>query len=48
MVNELAAIVQELGGEGVVGRPVRSSQDLSEAIRDGFPEPVLRAFLPPG
>jgi putative toxin-antitoxin system antitoxin component (TIGR02293 family) len=45
MVNELAAIVHELGGEDVVGRSVRTSEDLSDVIREGFPEPVLRAFV---
>lgn len=37
MVNELRAVVNELGGEETLGRRVSSDGDLREAIREGFP-----------
>jgi putative toxin-antitoxin system antitoxin component (TIGR02293 family) len=45
MVNELTAIVGELGGEATVGRPIRSGEDMSEAIREGFPQSVVDALI---
>lgn len=45
MVDELTAIVGELGGEASVGRPVVSDADMSEAIRDGFPNAVVQALV---
>jgi len=41
MVNELHAVVEELGGEPVLGRPLRSVTDLQAAIREGFPTLVV-------
>ena len=41
MVNELRAVVEELGGESVLGRPLRTQNDLHNAIRDGFPQTVV-------
>jgi hypothetical protein len=32
MVNELYAVVEELGGEPVLGRPLRTETDLQAAI----------------
>ena len=48
MVNELAAVLGELGGEAGVGRAVRTSQDLSAAIREGFPHEALNALTSTG
>lgn len=45
MVNELTAIVGELGGEATVGRPIRSGTDMSDAIREGFPHSVVDALV---
>jgi putative toxin-antitoxin system antitoxin component (TIGR02293 family) len=45
MVNELTAIVDELGGEAVVGRSIRSGEDMSAAIREGFQPAVVDALL---
>ena len=41
MVNELHAVVEELGGEPVFGRALRSQTDLQAAIREGFPQTVV-------
>jgi len=48
MVNELAAVLDELGGEAGVGRAVRTSQDLSAAIREGFSHEALNALTSTG
>jgi putative toxin-antitoxin system antitoxin component (TIGR02293 family) len=48
MVNELAAVVDELGGEAGVGRAVRTSEDLSAAIREGFPHEAVAALTSTG
>lgn len=45
MVNELTAIVGELGGESAVGRQIRSGEDMSAAIRQGFPHTVVDALV---
>jgi putative toxin-antitoxin system antitoxin component (TIGR02293 family) len=45
MVSELNAIVGELGGEAAVGRRIRTGEDMSAAIREGFPTSVVDAFL---
>jgi hypothetical protein len=45
MVGELQAVIEELGGEPVLGRPLRSSADLQAAIRDGFPQPVVQELM---
>jgi putative toxin-antitoxin system antitoxin component (TIGR02293 family) len=44
MVDELPAIVGELGGEATVGRPIRSAEDMSAAIREGFLHSVVDAL----
>lgn len=41
MVNELSAVVSELGGERTLGRRFSSEGDLREAIREGFPPAVV-------
>ncbi|MGH9454015.1 MAG: type II RES/Xre toxin-antitoxin system antitoxin [Terriglobia bacterium] len=41
MVNELHAVVEELGGEPVLGRSLRTTTDLEAAIREGFPQTVV-------
>jgi putative toxin-antitoxin system antitoxin component (TIGR02293 family) len=45
MVNELAAVVHELGGVPVLRRRFRSDDDMHEAIRQGFPQPVLKEVM---
>ena len=45
MANELRAVVKELGGERVLGRPLVSDSDLREAIREGFPHAVLQEVM---
>jgi putative toxin-antitoxin system antitoxin component (TIGR02293 family) len=45
MVGELQAVIEELGGEPVLGRPLRSGADLQAAIRDGFPQPVVQEVM---
>src|SRR5271166_6611854 len=45
MVNELRAVVQELGGEQAIGRPLSSDYDMREAIREGFPLEVLQELM---
>jgi putative toxin-antitoxin system antitoxin component (TIGR02293 family) len=45
MVIELEAVVEELGGEPVLGRPLRSGADLQAAIREGFPQPVVQEVM---
>ena len=41
MVNEVHAVVAELGGEAVLGRSLRTVADVQEAIREGFPRSVI-------
>ena len=45
MVNELRAVVQELGGEQTLGRALSSESDLREAIREGFPPAVVEELM---
>ena len=45
MVNELHAVVEELGGEPVLGRSLRTEKDLHLAIRQGFPQGVVGEML---
>jgi len=42
MASELHAVVDELGGEAVLGRRLRRNSDLQTAIREGFPQQVLQ------
>jgi putative toxin-antitoxin system antitoxin component (TIGR02293 family) len=41
MVNELRAVVKELGGEQILGHGLSSDRDMREAIREGFPPAVV-------
>jgi putative toxin-antitoxin system antitoxin component (TIGR02293 family) len=45
MVNELRAVVKELGGEQTLGRSLSSDRDLREAIREGFPPAVVKGLM---
>jgi putative toxin-antitoxin system antitoxin component (TIGR02293 family) len=45
MVNELSAIVGELGGQAAIGRAVHSDEDMSAAIRAGFPYAAVKGLL---
>ena len=45
MVNELNAVVSELGGHLAIGRTVRSDEDMSAAIREGFPHAAVEGLL---
>src|SRR5580698_3429598 len=45
MVNELHAVVKELGGRSVLGRRLGSQRELCEAIREGFPPAVVEELM---
>src|SRR5258707_10072923 len=45
MVNELRAVLRELGGRSVLGRNLASQRDLSDAIREGFPPAVVEELM---
>jgi putative toxin-antitoxin system antitoxin component (TIGR02293 family) len=45
MVDELRAVVEELGGEQTLGRALSSDRDMREAIREGFPPAVVRELM---
>ena len=45
MVNELRAVVEELGGEQTLGRAFSSERDIREAIREGFPPAVVKELM---
>ncbi|MGC2531903.1 MAG: antitoxin Xre-like helix-turn-helix domain-containing protein, partial [Candidatus Sulfotelmatobacter sp.] len=45
MVNELRAVVKELGGRTVLGRTLNNQHDLCEAIRTGFPPAVVEQLM---
>jgi putative toxin-antitoxin system antitoxin component (TIGR02293 family) len=45
MVNDLRAVVKELGGRSVLGRKLASQRDLCQAIRDGFPPAVVEELM---
>ena len=45
MTNELNAVIRELGGPVVLGRRVRSDEDMSAAIREGFPHAAVEGLL---
>jgi putative toxin-antitoxin system antitoxin component (TIGR02293 family) len=45
MVNELHAVVEELGGEPVLGRTLRTETDLQAAIREGFPQRTIEEVM---
>jgi putative toxin-antitoxin system antitoxin component (TIGR02293 family) len=45
MVNELQAVVRELGGRNTLGRNLSTPNDLRQAIREGFPYPVVKELM---
>ena len=45
MANELRAVVDELGGEAVLGRRLNRDVDLQAAIREGFPQKVIEELM---
>ena len=45
MANELRAVVEELGGEAVIGRRLKRDSDLQTAIRDGLPRRVIDELM---
>jgi putative toxin-antitoxin system antitoxin component (TIGR02293 family) len=45
MVNELQAVVDELGGRPILGRALRTETDLQAAIRVGFPQTVVEEVM---
>jgi putative toxin-antitoxin system antitoxin component (TIGR02293 family) len=45
MVTELDAVVEELGGEPILGRSFRTETDLQEAIREGLPQTVVEEVM---
>lgn len=45
MVNELTAVVAELGGAAVLGRPLTTDDELRTAIREGFPARVVQQLM---
>jgi putative toxin-antitoxin system antitoxin component (TIGR02293 family) len=45
MASELSAVVEELGGEAVLGRRLNRDIDLRAAIRDGFPQEVIAELM---
>lgn len=45
MASELRAVVEELGGEAVLGHRLRRYSDLHTAIRKGFPQKVIDELM---
>jgi len=45
MVNELRAVMEELGGKSALGRSLRTGSDLQTAIREGFPQRVVEQVM---
>ena len=45
MVNEVQAIVSELGGPTAIGHKVESEEQLREAIREGLPQLVVEEVM---
>jgi putative toxin-antitoxin system antitoxin component (TIGR02293 family) len=45
MVNELHAVFEELGGEPILGRSLRTDADLQAAIREGLPQTVVEEVM---
>ncbi len=45
MVNELRAVVKELGGQHALGRNLSTDRDLRDAIREGFPPAVVEELM---
>jgi putative toxin-antitoxin system antitoxin component (TIGR02293 family) len=45
MVNEISAVVAELGGEHTLGRALTNDEEMRGAIRDGFPSAVVERLM---
>lgn len=45
MVDELHAVLKELGAERVLGRPLRTETELQTAIREGLPHRVVEEVM---
>jgi len=45
MVNEISAVVEELGGEPALGHPLPTASDLEAAFREGLPQAVVRELM---
>jgi putative toxin-antitoxin system antitoxin component (TIGR02293 family) len=45
MVNELRAVVHQLGGEQTLRRSLSTDRDLRDAIREGFPPAVVEELM---
>jgi putative toxin-antitoxin system antitoxin component (TIGR02293 family) len=45
MVNELRAVIEELGGKQTLGRTLSSDRDMRDAIREGFPPAVVEELM---
>jgi putative toxin-antitoxin system antitoxin component (TIGR02293 family) len=45
MVDELRAVMRELGGKGALGRSLSNDRDLRDAIREGFRPLVLNELM---
>ena len=45
MVNEVRAVIEELGGPQVFGLSVRTENDLRAAIREGFPQAAVEQTM---
>jgi len=45
MVDELQAVIEQLGGEPILGHPLRTEIDLQSAIRKGFPQTVVKEVM---
>jgi putative toxin-antitoxin system antitoxin component (TIGR02293 family) len=45
MASVLRAVVDELGGEAVLGRRLNREADLQSAIREGFPQQVIEELM---
>src|SRR5215467_20357 len=45
MVNELRAVVNELGGEQTLGRALTNDHEMRDAIREGFRPAVLEELM---
>jgi len=45
MVNELQAVVAELGGRRILGRRLSNDREMREAVRQGFPPAVVEELM---
>jgi len=45
MVNELNSVIEQLGGEPALGHRLRTEMELEAAIREGFPQKVVKKVM---